>query len=174
MSKPVVIVVALIVVVGLFVWFRDSGDKSAPPLEEPTTPSKSVSPAVSVGMIDDERINNAASEPDLWLAYGRDYYEQRFSPLSAIDRDTVGRLNLAWARDMGTNSALEATPIMVDGTLFFTTSFSVVHAVDAKSGDVIAKLLEHIRAREAAEPSLARAPPMRTDHPQTPNQDRLF
>ena len=40
---------------------------------------------------------------------------------------------------------------------------------------VIATILEHIRAREAAEPSQPRAPPPRTDHPDTtPNQDRLF
>ena len=39
---------------------------------------------------------------------------------------------------------------------------------------VIATVLEHIRAREAAEPSQPRAPPLRTQHLDTPNQDRLF
>jgi hypothetical protein len=40
--------------------------------------------------------------------------------------------------------------------------------------DVIATILEHIRTREAAEPSQPRAPPLRTQHSDTPNQDRLF
>jgi quinohemoprotein ethanol dehydrogenase len=85
-------------------------------------------------MIDDARIINAGSEPGNWLAYGRDYYEQRFSPLTDINKESIDGLGLAWMLDLGTNYALEATPIMVDGTLFFSSDFSRVHAVDAKTG----------------------------------------
>ncbi len=88
----------------------------------------------SVGQIDDDRIINAASEPGNWLAHGLDYREQRFSPLKQINRETIGGLGLAFAIDLGSNDALEATPIMVDNTLFFTSTFSVVHAVDAATG----------------------------------------
>jgi quinohemoprotein ethanol dehydrogenase len=90
--------------------------------------------AADVGQIDDARVNAADSEPGSWLAHGRDYREQRFSPLKQIDRSSVGRLGLAFAVDLGSNDALEATPIMVDGTLFFTSAFSIVHAVDAATG----------------------------------------
>ncbi len=48
----------------------------------------------NIGQIDDARINNAESEPGNWLAYGRDYEEQRFSPLTQINRESVGRLGL--------------------------------------------------------------------------------
>jgi quinohemoprotein ethanol dehydrogenase len=88
----------------------------------------------TIGQIDDARINNAESEPGNWLAYGRDYEEQRFSPLTHINRETVDRLGLAFELDLGSNDALESTPIVVDNTLFFTSTFSVVHAVDAKTG----------------------------------------
>ncbi|MDC0213895.1 PQQ-dependent dehydrogenase, methanol/ethanol family, partial [Gammaproteobacteria bacterium] len=87
-----------------------------------------------IGQIDDARINNAASEPGNWLAYGRDYEEQRFSPLKQINRETVDRLGLAFELDLGSNDALESTPIVVDNTMFFTSTFAVVHAVDAKTG----------------------------------------
>jgi hypothetical protein len=40
--------------------------------------------------------------------------------------------------------------------------------------DVIAKILEHIRAREQAEPSQPRAPPLHDTALEIPNQDRLF
>ena len=40
--------------------------------------------------------------------------------------------------------------------------------------DVIATILEHIRARDEAQPSQPRAPPRRTQHPDIPNQDRRF
>ena len=87
-----------------------------------------------IGQIDDARINNAESEPGNWLAYGRDYEEQRFSPLTQINRNNIARLGLAFSLDLGSNDALEATPIVVDNTMFFTSTFSVVHAVDAKTG----------------------------------------
>ena len=88
----------------------------------------------NIGLIDDARINNAESEPGNWLAYGRDYEEQRFSPLTQINRESVDRLGLAFELDLGSNDALEATPIVVDNTMFFTSTFSIVHAVDAKTG----------------------------------------
>ena len=88
----------------------------------------------AIAQIDDARINNAESEPGNWLAYGRDYEEQRFSPLTQINRESVDRLGLAFELDLGSNDALEATPIVVDNTMFFTSTFSIVHAVDAKTG----------------------------------------
>ena len=61
-------------------------------------------------MIDEERIKNAESEPGNWLAYGRTYEEQRFSPLEQINKDSVANLGLAWFKDMQSNRALESTP----------------------------------------------------------------
>ena len=59
----------------------------------------------TMGFIDDERIKNAESEPGNWLSFGRTYEEQRHSPLTQINKDTVGQLGLAWYKDMNTNSA---------------------------------------------------------------------
>ena len=52
-------------------------------------------PTPTIGLIDDARINDADSEPGNWLAHGRTYEEQRFSPLTGIDRDNVAQLGLA-------------------------------------------------------------------------------
>ena len=46
----------------------------------------SVSGSNSIGLINDERILKAESEPGNWLAYGRTYEEQRFSPLTKINK----------------------------------------------------------------------------------------
>ena len=88
-----------------------------------------------IGLIDDERIKNAESEPGNWLAYGRTYEEQRFSPLTQINKSNVADLGVAWYKDMGTNRALESTPIVVDDIMFFTTSWSRVYAVSALTGE---------------------------------------
>ena len=93
----------------------------------------------SIGLIDDNRIIEAESEPGNWLAFGRTYEEQRFSPLTKINKETVSELGLAWSKDMGTNRALEATPIVVDGIMFFTSTWSRVYAVDALTGETIWK-----------------------------------
>ncbi len=83
------------------------------------------------------RIVATDDEPGNWLAHGRDFGEQRYSPLEDINRDNVTRLGLAW--ETGTNSTrgLEATPIIVDGVMYTTSTWSRVMALDAKSGAVL-------------------------------------
>jgi quinohemoprotein ethanol dehydrogenase len=75
----------------------------------------------------------SASEGD-WPMHGRTPQEDRFSPLASIDRDTVARLGLAWSYPTGTNRGLEATPLVIDGVLYATASWSIVFALDAKTG----------------------------------------
>ena len=82
-----------------------------------------------------ERIKNADSEPGNWLAHGRTFDEQRFSPLDQINQENVGTLGLAWYQDTGSKRGLEATPIVVDGVMFTTGAWSTVHAYDAKTGE---------------------------------------
>lgn len=69
-----------------------------------------------------------------WTLHGNDDAEQRFSRLSAINEQNVSELGLAWSYDMGTYRGLEATPIVVDGRLYVTGNWGVVHALDAASG----------------------------------------
>jgi len=85
------------------------------------------------GGVNAERIV-AAEKNGEWLSYGRTYSEQRFSPLDKINATTVGQLGLAWYGQFDTDRGQEATPIMVDGILYATTSWSKVHAYDAKTG----------------------------------------
>lgn len=73
-----------------------------------------------------------------WALYGQDSREQRFSPLEQINPETVGRLGLAWSMDLPPQArSLQATPLAVDGVLYFTTSMSVVYAVDAQTGRLL-------------------------------------
>ena len=113
------------------------GDTADPEAKAPTeapTAAAEATPA-AIGQIDDARIQNAESESGNWLAYGRDRGEQRFSPLQQVNRESVGRLGLAWMKDLGSNFAQEATPIVVDRTMFFSSAWSIVYAVDATTGE---------------------------------------
>ena len=93
--------------------------------------------STKIGLINDERILAAESEPGNWLAHGRTYEENRFSPLTQINKENVSQLSLAWYKDMGTNRAQESTPIVVDGIMFLTSSWSKVFAIDAITGETI-------------------------------------
>jgi PQQ-dependent dehydrogenase (methanol/ethanol family) len=87
--------------------------------------------------VDGARLIAADSEPGQWLATGRTYGEQRFSPLEEIDGTNVGELGLAWYGDLAISRAQESTPLFVDGVLYVTTAWSNVKAYDARTGAVL-------------------------------------
>jgi quinohemoprotein ethanol dehydrogenase len=91
----------------------------------------SLNPVVAV---DTPRIVQADKEPQNWLAHGRTYDEQRFSPLTGINDKNVKDLGLAWSFETNTKRGLEATPIVVDGVIYTTGSWSVVFAIDGRTG----------------------------------------
>ena len=69
-----------------------------------------------------------------WPSYGRDYREQRYSELDQINVDTVAKLGLAWSFDTDYLGGMEATPVVVDGVMYVTGTWSVVYALDAATG----------------------------------------
>ena len=83
------------------------------------------------------RIIAADDEPENWLSHGRSYDEQRFSPLRQINTDTVSSLGLSWYYDFPTTRGLEATPLVQNGIMFSTGSWSIVYAHDATSGELL-------------------------------------
>jgi len=98
-------------------------------------PSKPPPPAD----VDDARLRAAGQEGDDWITHGRDQAETRYSPLDDIDASNVGELSLAWWLDTKTSRGLEATPLVADGVLYTTGSWSVVYALDARSGELLWK-----------------------------------
>jgi quinohemoprotein ethanol dehydrogenase len=91
----------------------------------------------AAGRVDTARALAAEAEPGSWLLHGRDYSEQRFSPLVEIDKRTLPELGLAWSFDTGARRGMEATPLVVDGVMYATASWSVVYALDAATGKLL-------------------------------------
>jgi quinohemoprotein ethanol dehydrogenase len=87
-----------------------------------------------VSVVDDAALISAATNQEDWLTYGRDYAETRFSPLNQIDANSISRLGVVWQYDTGSLRGLEATPLIHDGVLYASTSWSNVFAVDAVTG----------------------------------------
>ena len=65
--------------------------------------------------------------------------ESGFSDLARISVGNVDRLGLAWSLDLEGESTLEATPLAVDGRLYFSGSRASVYAVDGVSGELLWK-----------------------------------
>jgi quinohemoprotein ethanol dehydrogenase len=76
---------------------------------------------------------NSATSKD-WPTYGLDYAETRFSKLNQITAQNVGSIGLMWTYNLESIRGVEATPLVVDGIMYVTAPWSVVHAVDVRSG----------------------------------------
>ena len=87
--------------------------------------------------VDEAAIVASADKGDNWLTYGRTYDEQRFSPLTQVNADTVSKLGLAWYADLDTARGQESTPLAIDGILYTSTAWSMVKAFDATTGKML-------------------------------------
>jgi quinohemoprotein ethanol dehydrogenase len=82
--------------------------------------------------------------------HGRTAGEQRYSPLDEIDEHNVAKLGLAWTYLTGSNRGLEATPIVVDGVMYATGSWSVAFALDARTGRELWRFDPHVSGEAGA------------------------
>jgi len=85
--------------------------------------------------VDDLALRNSGKTGEEWLTNGLNYGETRYSPLKQIDASNVSRLGLAWSYDMGPGGGTqEATPLVSNGVMYSVTNWSIVFALDARTG----------------------------------------
>jgi alcohol dehydrogenase (cytochrome c) len=87
-----------------------------------------------------DEIKNAEKTPENILTYGMSYTQQRFSPLTQINRDTVKRLVPVWSYSMNNNTGEESQPLIYNGVMYITSQDKTV-AIDALTGKEIWKTL---------------------------------
>lgn len=99
-----------------------------------------------------ERIAAAqVSEPGNWLTYHGSYNSQRFSQLGQINTANASTLKQVWQNYLPIPHGFNATPLVVDGVMYFTTGgHTSVHAVDAKSGRQLWHYKAHVPEAVAA------------------------
>ena len=74
------------------------------------------------------RANAAQKQTPDWPSVGLDYSESRFSKLDQVNAGNVKDLGLVWSYNLESTRGVEATPLVVDGVMYVTASWSVVHA----------------------------------------------
>ena len=88
----------------------------------------------NVTPVTQELLNGADKSTKDFLHTNGNYAQTRFYPGKQISRDNVKNLHVAWIFQTDVKESLETSPIVVDGVMFVTTSFSHVYALDAKTG----------------------------------------
>jgi quinohemoprotein ethanol dehydrogenase len=91
----------------------------------------------AAGTTVDNRLLSNEADGTNWASYGRTFSENHFSPLKDINDGNVAKLGLAWAYDLPPMASVFAAPLAVDGILYFAIGYSVVHAMDAQTGQLL-------------------------------------
>lgn len=126
--KPGVVAIAA-VVASMLLGFVSHGASRGGTLQRQATA------AAGIDSVDAVRIARADQEPGNWFTGGRTFSEQRFSPLAQIHQNNVGALGFAWEYDLRTTGPLEASPVVIDGVLYTSSTWGRVHAMDAATGE---------------------------------------
>jgi quinohemoprotein ethanol dehydrogenase len=93
--------------------------------------------AAVMANVDHARLLNADSEPGQWMADGRNYTAQRYSPLKQINEDNVSELGLAWYAELDTLRGVEATPLAIDGVIYNISAWNITSAYEATTGKLL-------------------------------------
>ncbi len=90
--------------------------------------------AINVTPVTQAMLNRADRDSRNFLHTNGDYRQQRFYPNAQINTRNVSRLRPAWIFQTEVKESMETSPIVVNGVMYVTTSFSHVYALDAKTG----------------------------------------
>ena len=87
--------------------------------------------------IDDGALKRAEKGTE-WLTYGQGYFEQRHTSMTQITPANVKQLSLAWSFELGEGGGKqEGTPLFANGIIYAQTNWSIVVAIDARTGKEI-------------------------------------
>jgi alcohol dehydrogenase (cytochrome c) len=90
--------------------------------------------ATNVTPVTQRMLDGADRDTRNFLHTNGDYRQHRFYPNDQINTRNVSRLRVAWIFQTEVKESMETSPIIVNGVMFVTTSFSHVYALDAKTG----------------------------------------
>ena len=86
-----------------------------------------------------ERSDTNVGASGNWPNHGGGFDEGNYSRLADINTSNIGKLKLTWSLDLPDEVTLEATPLAVNGIIYFTGTYSIVYAVDSRTGKLLWK-----------------------------------
>src|SRR6185436_15235792 len=99
-----------------------------------------------VKKVDDKALKDAPKGTE-WLSNGMGWSEQRYTTMTQINPTNIKNLSLAWTYEIGAGGdAQKSNPLYSNGILYGITNWSIVYAVDAKTGKELWKYTPEIDA----------------------------
>ncbi len=92
-------------------------------------------PTVTPTNVTQDMLDRAANDRNNFLHTNADYTQKRFHPAAQINAGNVRRLRPAWIFQTDVKESMETSPIVVNGIMYVTTSFSQVYALNAQTGE---------------------------------------
>lgn len=102
--------------------------------EEVKQEARTIQNVAKVSPVTQQQLNTADKNAKDFLLTNGNYAQTRYYPAKQINRNNVKNLHVAWIFQTDVKESLETSPIVVDGVMYVTTSFSHVYALDAKTG----------------------------------------
>jgi PQQ-dependent dehydrogenase (methanol/ethanol family) len=93
------------------------------------------SSAMGAGAVTQDMLDKAADDGDNWLHTQGNYAQTRYAPATQINTGNVGKLRPAFVFQTEVIESMETSPLVVDGTMYLTTSFNHVYSIDAATGE---------------------------------------
>ncbi|SDE92232.1 alcohol dehydrogenase (cytochrome c) [Paracoccus isoporae] len=96
-----------------------------------------LSGGAALANVTEEMIANDATTTNQIVTNGLGRDLQRFSPLEMVNKENVGQLVPAWVFSMGGEKqrGQETQPLIYDGVMYVTGSYSRLYAIDARTGE---------------------------------------
>jgi PQQ-dependent dehydrogenase (methanol/ethanol family) len=88
----------------------------------------------NMNTVSQDLLNRAGGDGNNFLLTNGNYWQQRFYPNRQINTNNVSRLHPAWIFQTEVRESMETSPIIVNGIMYVTTSYSHVYALDARTG----------------------------------------
>src|SRR6202158_635889 len=126
MGRSAILAAVLYGVAGLLI-----GPASA---QETKQETKSASGNATISPVTQDQLDKADKSASNFLLTNGNYAQTRFYPAKQSERNNVKNLHVAWIFQTDVKESMETSPIVVDGVMYVTTSFSHAYALDAKTG----------------------------------------
>ncbi len=109
----------------------------------------------AAGDVSEARVLEESASGVNWFLKGGSFRGEHFSPLDDVNAGNVDDLGLAWAKRLPVPDGISATPIVVDGVVYLSGAWSLVFAIDAKTGKQLWTYNPDVRSRLADDPYLS-------------------
>lgn len=98
--------------------------------------------------VDDARLLGAEKDSKNWLTYSRGFNNNRYSTLNQITKSNVKKLVPKWIYQTGLDGSFQVSPLVVDGTMYFSTPYNHVVALDAATGKQLWRYKHKLRTKK--------------------------